>query len=51
MLEGNEEARRGRRLEEQVVTERSRHKKEQNGTMSTDWGRCSHSFKLGERVS
>lgn len=27
MLEGNDEARRGRRLEEQVVTERSRQKR------------------------
>lgn len=34
MLEGNEEARRGHRLEEQVIIECSRHKKEQKGTMS-----------------
>lgn len=35
MLEGNDEARRGRRLEEQVVIECSGHKKEQEGGMST----------------
>lgn len=36
MLEENEEARTGCRLEEQVVTECSRHKKEQEGTMPKD---------------